>query len=285
MKKKTKKKIRTNPVRILVFIIFSLYTFSMLYAFFWAITASLNEHVALVLDGLALPKKLHFENYIQAFKVLKTSSASFFDMLWNSIWLTVVNSILSLITMTMTGYVWARYDFVGKKTIIAIYLLSTLLPVYGSQASTLRLYINLGMYNSPLIVLKSLSALGMMTLVIKTFFQNIPMAYEESAQLDGASRWCVFWRIHIPMVKSSLFAMFIMMFIGGWNDYGLSIYYLPDYPTISSGLFVYETMSKFAMNKPVYFAGVIMCAIVPMILFSLFSDKLATNISVGGLKG
>lgn len=275
---------KTNPARIVVFIIFLLYGATMVYALFWAVTASLNEHTDLILNGLALPKKLHFENYLEAFRVLKTSNASFGTMLWNSVWLTVLNSLISLAAMTVTGYVLGRYSFVGKKVITVIMLAAMLIPVYGNGSATLRMYMRLGMYDSPLIVLKSASALGAMTLVIKTFFQNIPMAYQEAARVDGASRMRIFLQVHLPMVKPSLFAIFILQFISGWNDYTLPIYYMPNYPTISSGLYIYETLSKFTMNKPVFFAGVVMCAIPPMILFSIFSDKLMKNVSLGGLK-
>ena len=275
---------KINPVKIIVFILFALYGTTIVYSLFWAATASLNEHTDLILNGLALPKKLHIDNYLEAFNVLKTSNASFLSMLWNSIWMTVGNSVISLAVMTMTAYVLGRYDFVGKKIITAVMMAALLIPVYGNGSALLRMYMRLGMYDSPLILLKSASGLGMMTFVIKTFFQNIPMAYEESARIDGASRLRIFLQIHVPLVRSSLLSIFIMQFIGGWNDYALSIYYMPSYPTISSGLYIYETLSKFAMNKPIFFAGVVMCAIPPMVLFAIFSDKLVTNISVGGLK-
>lgn len=275
---------KINPVKIVVFILFALYGTTIVYSLFWAATASLNEHKDLILNGLALPKKLHIDNYLEAFNVLKTSNASFLSMLWNSIWMTVGNSVISLAVMTMTAYVLGRYDFVGKKVITAVMMAALLIPVYGNGSALLRMYMRLGMYDSPLILLKSASGLGMMTFVIKTFFQNIPMAYEESARIDGASRLRIFLQIHVPLVRSSLLSIFIMQFIGGWNDYALSIYYMPSYPTISSGLYIYETLSKFAMNKPIFFAGVVMCAIPPMVLFAIFSDKLVTNISVGGLK-
>lgn len=275
---------KINPVKIIVFILFALYGTTIVYSLFWAVTASLNEHTDLILNGLALPKKLHIDNYLEAFNVLETSNASFLSMLWNSIWMTVGNSVISLAVMTMTAYVLGRYDFVGKKIITAVMMAALLIPVYGNGSALLRMYMRLGMYDSPLILLKSASGLGMMTFVIKTFFQNIPMAYEESARIDGASRLRIFLQIHVPLVRSSLLSIFIMQFIGGWNDYALSIYYMPSYPTISSGLYIYETLSKFAMNKPIFFAGVVMCAIPPMVLFAIFSDKLVTNISVGGLK-
>ena len=276
---------RTDPLRILVFVLFTLYASTLVYALFWAVAASLNEHVSLILNGLALPEKLHFENYIEAFRVLETSNASFFLMLWNSIWLTVANSIISLAAMVVTGYVLGKYSFAGKKCVSMVLLMACIIPVHGTGASTLRMYMRLGMYDSPLIVLKSASAVGMMTMVVKTFFQNIPMAYEESARIDGASRMRIFLQVHLPLVKSSLFAIFILQFIGGWNDYSLSIYYMPSYPTISSGLYIYEVLSKFAMNKPIFFAGVVLCAIPPMILYIIFNDKLLTNVSIGGIKG
>lgn len=286
MKKKTNKTLlkRTNPARVVVFLIFLIYAFTMVYALFWGVTASLNNHTDLILDGLSLPKKLNFKNYLEAFQVLETSNAPFLAMLWNSIWLAVGNSLMSLAAVTVTAYVLGQYEFVGKKIIIGAMMVAILVPIYGNGSASLLMLFRLKMYDSPLIILRSASAVGSLTFIVKTFFQNIPQGYREAAEMDGASRMTIFLKVHLPMAKTSLMSIFIMQFIGAWNDYTLPIYYLPSYPTISSGLYVYETLSQYSMNKPIYFAGVVMCAIPPMILFSLFSDKLMTNITMGGLK-
>jgi ABC-type glycerol-3-phosphate transport system permease component len=256
----------------------------MVYAIFWAFFASLNEHIPLMLEPLKLPEKLHFENYPNAMKALAVSGNSYLSMLWNTIWLTLANSFASLATVVVAAYALVRYQFRGRNIILTIMLLVMVLPSYGSGAATLRMYIRLGMYDSPLFIIKSFSALGSLTFITKTFFQNISPAYEEAARIDGANKMYIFTRVHIPMVAPSLLAVFILMFIGGWNDYATTIYYMPSYPTIASGLYIYESICKFNMDKPIYFAGVMMCAIPPMVLFAIFSDKLMTNVTMGGLK-
>ena len=77
-----------------------------------------------------------------------------------------------------------------------------------------------------------------------------------------------------------------MALIGFWNDYYISLMYMPSYHTIASGLFVYKQVAaqKF-MNMPVYYAGVIVSTIPAVVVFIFFQDKIMTSITVGGLKG
>ena len=144
---------------------------------------------------------------------------------------------------------------------------------------------DLGIYDSPLYLIKSASAQGQIFFIMMTFFSTLPKSYDEAASIDGAGHLTIFLKIMLPMAIAPLFSIFILCFISGWNDYFTAMVYLPSYPTISSGLYIYEKVSQYNMNKPVYFAGIIMCAIPPMILFAIFRDRIMTNVTMGGLKG
>ena len=73
--------------------------------------------------------------------------------------------------------------------------------------------------------------------------------------------------------------------ITNWNEYNTMILYLPSYPTLASGLFEYQSNAIRMANYPVYFAGLIISMIPTLILFGIFSDKVMTSLSFGGLKG
>ena len=89
----------------------------------------------------------------------------------------------------------------------------------------------------------------------------------------------------LPIAKPAVMSLFMVMLINGWNDWATSVYYLPDYPTIASGLYLYEKISSFNINFPVYFAGVVMACIPTMILFLCFQEQIMNSITTGGLKG
>ena len=285
LKKKWKRFWRqTNPARICVAILFFLWCGSFLYSMGWAVMSSLNDHVDMMVDPMALPKKLNFKNYLEAFKILETADTSFMKMIFNTLWLTLGSTFVSIACVVMTAYSLGNFKYKGRNGLVAGMIICMMVPLYGSGSSTLILYHKLGMYDSPLILLASASGIGNLTLIVMTFFQTLSPAYGEAAKMDGAGYWRIFLEIHVPMVLPALSSVVLLMLIGGWNDAMTSIYYLPSYPTIAAGLYKYETTSKFNMNKPVYFAGVIMCAIPPIILFAAFRDKLMTNVTIGGIK-
>ena len=279
-----KRHFTTNPVKVVVFIIFSIEALSLIAALIWGLISSLNNHVDLIVNPLTFPKVLHFENYVEAFKILGVTGTPYITMIWNTIWLTTGKTMISMCTVVMTAYALGRFKFTGRNVVFTIMLISMMIPLYGSGSATIIMYHKLGMYDSPLFLLASASGVGNLTLIVMTFFQTTDSAYDESARIDGASKMTIFLKIYVPLVLPSLATVTILAFIGGWNDYATSLYYLPSYKTIATGLFIYESTAKFNMNKPVYLAGVTVCAIPPMVLFMIFGDKLMTNVTIGGVK-
>ena len=179
----------------------------------------------------------------------------------------------------------SKYDFVGKKAINVIIIAALMIPLYGSMASTLRLYFKLGMYNSPLILLASASGVGSMFLILRSYFNGVSWEYAEAAKIDGASELKIYLKIMLPIAAPAIGSIFLVMIINAWNDYTTSVYYLPDFPTIASGLYRYGIAAKQQVNFPVYFAGVMLSCIPTLILFAVFQKQIMSSITPGGVQG
>lgn len=281
---KKRLKIKTNGARIGVFIFFAVYSVIILLMLVWAVLASFNEHTELLVNNAFFPSVFHPENYLNAFETLDAGGVAYFEMVWNSIWFVSLRVIISMTTITCAAYALGRFKFVGRNVIVSILLICMMVPTYGAGSATLIMYNKLGVYNNPLFVLTSTGIVGTTVFVIMTFFQSMSDTYGEAAKIDGANMSQIFIKVYLPMVMPSVSAIAVNAFIGGWNDYMTTLYYLPSYPTLSTGLYIYEQAAKFRMDKPVFFAGVIMCAIPPLILFTVFSDKIMTNVTIGGIK-
>ena len=144
---------------------------------------------------------------------------------------------------------------------------------------------NAGMYNSPLILLASASGVGSMFLIMRSYYNGLSWEYAEAAQIDGASDLSIYIRIMIPLAKPCLMSLGLLMLIEGWNDWATSVYYLPDFPTLASGLYIYEKISTFNVNYPVYFAGIVISFIPTMLLFIFFNEQIMNSVTTGGIKG
>lgn len=284
---KIRKKIKNITLgKVVITLIFAFYACSIVYPLLWGLFSSLKDPVEYIVNkDTFFPKDWLFSNYLEAFKLLNVKGHNIFEMFFNSIWLTLGQSFISITVCTTTAYIMSKYDFVGKKVINVVILASMMVPLYGSQAAAMKLYLKLGMYNSPLILLASASGVGGMFLILRSYFKGVSWEYAEAAQIDGASDLWIYLKVMLPIAKPAVMSLFMVMLIGGWNDYTTSVYYLPDYPTIASGLYLYEKISSFNINFPVYFAGVVMACIPTMTLFFCFQEQIMSSITTGGLKG
>ncbi len=285
-------------VFIIAFIVLALYAATLIFTFGWSILSSFKSKREYNLDAFAFPTAwlkadnpvaALFGNYVEAFNkiTIKTSGVEhgFVEMTFNSLWYALFAALLPVLVTAMTSYVFAKYEFFGKKVLYTIAILIMMIPIMGNFPAAYRLYFNLGITNSPLILITSLGGFGSWFLIFMASFQNVSWSYAESAEIDGANNYVIFLKIMLPQVLPAMFTLFILNFIGTWNDYLTPYLYLKDMPTLATGLFQFEKQSNYKPNWPVYYAGVTIMAIPILLIFIFFSDKIMSNVSMGGLKG
>lgn len=205
-------------------------------------------------------------------------------MLFNSLWLALCRPAINLVTATMASYVMSKYKFPGRGLIWGIMLTTMVLPIYGSGSAGLILYKNLGFYDSPTILLASVTGLGGSIMIISAF-DGVSKSYMEAAFVEGAGHFRVFWQIMVPQISGLISALFIMSFVGNWNDYMTSVTYLPSYLTLSTGLYLFQEFNARTLNVPLLFAGALLCMIPTTALYVIFQDKFMNLSFGGGIKG
>ena len=110
--------------------------------------------------------------------------------------------------------------------------------------------------------------------------------YAEAAFIDGASHFTVFFRIMLPLVKTTFAALMLLSFISFWNDYYTPMIYLPSMPTLSYGLYYYSHSSGQGQSLiPMQLAACMIASFPIMILFLALRKRLMGSLTLGGLKG
>ena len=286
IKKREKIKLKKDAlfVRIFGFVLFSVYAITILGSLGWTFLNSLKERMEYIENVVKLPKKWLFSNYIEAFKVLSANGKNAVEMLINSLWLSILPPTISIVTSSMASYVMSKYKFPCRSLIWGIMITLMVLPIYGSGAATYKLYRQLGIYDSPLILITNITGLGGSIMMIAAF-DGVSTTYMEAAFLEGAGHFKIFWQVMLPQVIGLLSALWIASFIGAWNDYMRALMYLPSYPPLSTGLYIYQIEQNRKLNTPILFAGSLMCAIPAVALFVIFQDKFLNLSFGGGIKG
>ena len=277
-----------------VFIFFLAYAASLIYPLVWGLISSIKTANAYYADNFVdywransndLSKVFNFGNYARAFKEISDGDLSFLGMFWNSLWYAVGSPLIYVESLTILTYVMNKYKFRGREFLFKFALFQVAVPIGPTFIANYRLLWDLGLANSYLILITSISGFNMNFLLMHSFIGGISWSYAEAAQIDGAGPYTVYFKVMRKMAAPMMITMFLMQFIGKWNDYMTPLLYLPDMLTLSTGLFKYRSIVERSGNYPVLFAGLMIMTTPIMILYAIFNKKLMGSFSVGGLKG
>lgn len=313
MKIKPKKKFfrKMDVLETIMFIIITLYVFSMLLVLFYALLTSLKHFMDFErgnkLFGLPSTDKqyqynrplvvfgMQFGNYLDVFTRFTVDASKagggvrpvyFVEMLWNSLLYSVAMSAGSILLQVMAAYACAKYDFKLKNFIYGFVILNMTIPIVGTLASKVDIATSLGLKGNLLgLMVLNCSYTGMYFLVFYGAFKSVSWGYAEAAQIDGAGHLRIFVEIMVPLIRATIFAVFILQFIAHYNEYYTPMIFWPDRPTIAYGLFMFQSNVETGVSAPLKCASALVSAIPMMALFIAFRNIIMGNVSVGGLKG
>ncbi|MBQ7879639.1 MAG: carbohydrate ABC transporter permease [Clostridia bacterium] len=274
----------------LVFIVFLVYSLTVLYSLFWLLNNSFKtlgewDESRFAFAVQNLKNGALFDNYFAAWNELDLDGVGVPGMLFNSLWYSIGGAFVGVWFCGLTAYIVSKYRFIGRELIYGVAIFQMLLPIVGNLPATYKMYFDLGIVNSPLLLITSAGGLGGNFLILYASYQSVSDTYMEAARIDGAGHIAIFFKIMMPQVIPAMFALMLMGYIGLWNDYMGPLLYLEEFPTLATGLMIFEKEMTYDMNMPVFFAGSVILLTPTLILFAVFSDKIMTNVSTGGLKG
>lgn len=243
--------------------------------------SSFKTRTDLVNNTLGFPKSFTLENY--RFVLLEDHFGRYFI---NSLLLVVMGLGLLLLCASMVAYGISRFQFKGKSMLRSYFLIGLMFPV---QLGILPLFIMLtrAHLNNTLIGVALLYAANMSfpVFVFSNFFRGIPWELSESAKIDGANEWQVFWNIIIPISKPVLFTIGLINFVLIWNDFYIPLVFLTKSSVRTLTLGVYTYMNNFLATWHLVFAAVIIALLPVIIVFFCFSEQIADGVTSGAIKG
>lgn len=278
---------------IVLYALVTIYCLSMLYVLFFGLINSLKDATDYEWNNpFAFPNSefgWKFGNYAKVFKdfnVFTVGGKQVYlpSMFLNSLLYAGLMSLFCMATQVITAYAVAKYDFKGKRLIYGVAIVVMLLPIIGSLASEVQIANFFGFRNNLIgVCIMKCKYPGIYFLVFYATFKSLPWTFAEAAQIDGAGHFRTFIQIMLPLIRSTLFAVFILLFIEHWNDYYTPMVFLPEKPTMSYGLFIFQTDNK--ASTPIQLAACILACVPILIVFAAFKDKIMSNVTMGGIKG
>lgn len=288
-----KKKTKLGVAFGILFGILTLYSLLFLIMLLWGLMVSFKTRSGFFISPFGWPKPFTFENYVRAFETFKVPveagsgnrDVKLAEMLLYSLLYVGGATVIATLTPCITAYLVSKYKFRFNKIIYSTVIITMLIPIVGSMPSMLNLTTALKIHDTfwGIWMMKG-GFTGMYFLIFYASYKSLSWEYAEAAFIDGAGHTKVLITLMIPLMSKTIFIIALMNGIGFWNDYMTSLVYLPSYPTVAYGLFLYSR-SNLNTSTPSQVAGCMLLAIPTFIVFMLFKNKLMGNLTMGGLKG
>lgn len=160
------------------------------------------------------PESIQFANYKVLFKDGDAVTV------WNSLVLAGVSTVIAMVLGTMCAYSLVRFKTGGEN--LAVWIISQrMMPPIAIVFPIFLLYVFFGWVDSyhGLIILYTAFSLPYVIWMMRGYIEDLPLELEESALVDGCTRWEVLWKVVFPMVRSGLFATSVFTFVFAWNDF------------------------------------------------------------------
>ncbi|WP_419955202.1 carbohydrate ABC transporter permease [Neobacillus niacini] len=270
--------------KLLIKVVFlSLFLVFTVFPLYWIFVTSLkpsNEMFTIPIQYW--PENVTFENYINIIKI------SNFDVyIMNSLILSLIAGVISLIIATLGGYVLARFEFKGKTQVIFAFFITQMIPLFIGLAPLYLLMSKLELINKlpSLMLMYTVMMVPFCTVMMKGFFERIPSSLEEAAMMDGCSRITALFKVIIPVMLPGLAATFIFAFVQCWNELFLAVMFIDKEEAKTIPVAMNSFITKFDIDWGSMSAATVLSVIPTLLLFAFAQKYIVEGMTQGSIKG
>ena len=205
---------------------------------------------------------------LKGYQALFSGTIPFFTYFFNSVKVSAIALVGTFFSCTMAGYAYAKIKFYGRDKLFMMKLITTMLPGMVTMLPTYMIYSKLGLLNTHASLWLGYFFGGTFgVFLMRQAFLSIPDSLIESARLDGANNFRIYWSIALPNTKGSVSTLLFMYFLWSWNDYEKPLLYLWDKKLFTLPLAVKVFSDDQMQNYPAIMAANVIMLLPIMIAF------------------
>ena len=249
----------------------------------WILFTSLKTESELTQKPITYwPHEPTIGNFISAFQ-----DQPLLTFLTNSLIVAGLSTLLSLFISALAAYAIARLRLRFRGLILTAIIGVSMFPLVTLMVPLFEIMRSLGLLNSywALVLPYTVLNLPICTLMMVSFFQDIPRDIENAAMLDGCTRLSALWRIVLPLAAPGVATAAILAFVNSWDEFllALSMNSAVAYRTLPVGIQLYQ--GEFAFPWPIISAALVVAIVPIVVLIVIFQEKVVSGLTSGGLKG
>ncbi|MCU6791337.1 MULTISPECIES: carbohydrate ABC transporter permease [Paenibacillus] len=248
----------------------------------WMVVSSFKSEADFATNPLGLPKTWNFSNYTSAWKVAHLGT-----YFWNSVLVTAASILLTVLLGALASYFLSRFEFRMRGWLYGLFIIGMTIPIHATLVPIFIVMKKIGLLNTHLSLVLPYTAfhLSITIFILAGFMRGFPKDVEESAIMDGAGLYRIFWSIILPMTRPALATVIIINFIYNWNEFLFALVLINKaaLKTLPLGLANFAgTETRF---QTLQMAALTM-ALVPLVGFYLAMEKqLIQGMTAGAVKG
>lgn len=246
------------------------------------VMGGLKSRGELWVSPYTLPNPPRFENWINIL-----SGSSFWQMMGNSLFITIMTAIGVLIVSSMAAFVFARMAFRGRDVVLNILTIGLLFPLIVAMLPVYLVIRQIGLLDNLWGVILPQVAFGLAgnIMILRGFFRAIPAELQDAAYVDGCTSFGFFWRILLPLSRPALGAVAALVMIGSWNELFLPLLVLDKESLWTLPLGTMQFTGQYGQDTALVLAFITL-TIVPTVIFYLLAERqIVSGLTAGAVKG
>jgi arabinogalactan oligomer / maltooligosaccharide transport system permease protein len=255
-----------------------------IYPLLWVVGASLNPGQSLSSSKI-IPYNATLAHYKELFD---PKQSNYLKWYWNSLKISTLTMVFSVLLVSLTAYSFSRYRFVGRKNGLITFLILQMIPNFAALIAIFILALLTGLIDTHLgLTLVYVGGqIPMNTWLMKGYLDTIPRELDESAKIDGAGHLRIFFQIIMPLAKPIIAVIALFTFIAPFGDFILASVLLRSKEKYTLTVGLYDMVAKqFGNEFTTFAAGSVLIAVPISILFLSFQKYFASGLTAGSTKG
>jgi ABC-type glycerol-3-phosphate transport system permease component len=271
---------RQAAVRVAGYVVLTALSVVTAFPFVWMVLTSIRPGNTVFTEGL-IPSSVTFEAYVQVWNGVDIPRHFLI-----SFWITAVTVVAVVFLATLAGYSFAHLDFPAKKTIYLVLLSTMLLP---GTAVIVPLFLELKQLSlldttSGLILVYVGTNLPFAMFLMRAFFETLPRELRDSARVDGAGEFRIFWSVMAPLIGPGVATLVIFQFMFTWNEFILANTLLQTPEKLPLQPVLFAMQGQYSTDWPVLTAALVLSVLPIVIVYVRMQRQFVAGLTMGALK-
>jgi raffinose/stachyose/melibiose transport system permease protein len=274
---------RKKKLPILKYFLLILVAIIQVYPFIWLLSFSLKDNNQIFsMNVMGFPNPIGWSNYADA-----VNAGHVLQYFYNSVVITFFAMMVTLLFSLMLAYAVSRMRWKLGRPLLVLFLLGIMIP---AQAIVLPLFLTITkihLYNTriSLILVYTVISMPVSIYVLSAYMRNLPKELEESAALDGANIYKIFFRIITPIVKPAIITVLILNFISIWNELLISYILISKTSLFTLTVGLLSMQAKYNTAWGPIGAGLVISSLPTIIIYLFLNKHIQESFIMGSVKG